>query len=34
MIDGIKIVIKLFVFTTLFSIPLGIVIAYIRVSKK
>lgn len=34
MIDGIKIVIELFVFTTLFSIPLGIVIAFIRVSKS
>ncbi|MDE8193610.1 amino acid ABC transporter permease [Erysipelothrix rhusiopathiae] len=34
MIDSIKIVIELFVFTTLFSIPLGIVIAFIRVSKS
>ncbi|MCG4457705.1 amino acid ABC transporter permease [Erysipelothrix rhusiopathiae] len=34
MIDGVKIVIELFVFTTLFSIPLGIVIAFIRVSKS
>ncbi|MEG0249788.1 MAG: amino acid ABC transporter permease [Peptostreptococcus sp.] len=34
MIDGVKIVLELFFFTTIFSIPLGIGIAFIRTSKN
>lgn len=34
MIDGVKIVLELFFFTTIFSIPLGIGIAFIRISKN
>ena len=34
MIDGIKIVLEIFVLTTVFSIPLGILVAFIRLSKN
>lgn len=34
MIQGIKIVLEIFVLTTIFSIPLGILVAYIRLSKN
>ncbi|MBC2575737.1 amino acid ABC transporter permease [Peptostreptococcus canis] len=34
MLEGVKIVLELFFFTTLFAIPLGIVVALIRVSRN
>lgn len=34
MIEGVKIVLLLFFFTTIFSIPLGVLVAFVRVSKN
>ena len=34
MIDGVKIVLEIFVLTTVFSIPLGILVAFLRLSKS
>lgn len=34
MIDGVKIVLEIFILTTIFSIPLGILVAFIRLSKN
>lgn len=34
MLEGVKIVLELFFFTTLFSIPLGVIVALIRVSRN
>ena len=34
MIEGLKIVLELFVLTTVFSIPLGLLVAQVRISKN